>query len=483
MLLSYNGEKTFLPNLHTITWIEDVSVEGLLIALAPQSLERMRLSVPWETSTSHSQVAHLFSRLAVIAPEIRQMSIKWTARVSQVEPLLSYVCLRRLALECSVPPSPKDLRTLFSILQLESLRISVRGIMPLEVEEGYESPSLRALHCTGSCSDVTWVLSHLNAPFLRDLSLWTDETQAAYHFEHHQSLLALVATATFVESLRALKYKSRLLGPYRTDEDCVPSDEEIVHMQIPARPLSELLKPLFPAAQSGRLALEKLDIEYYWPIDITDGDIERLAYAFGNTLKSLRLNPKRPFVCHPHTPKSPTHMRALRSLAEHCPHLERLQFDPQYDFVRMRDYLRNGYPSEEIAAERAAGARSCLRMLLLDMMADEKGKHPIVLAQFLHRLFPRLDVEASDREFTKSHEPGQSYWEDQDEDWSDLEAPISGARSDWRRLEQIWRRTLRNVRRLQLGEDIEKTWEEERRRNQRSYDSLEVELAEPLLQL
>ena len=64
-------------------------------------------------------------------------------------------------------------------------------------------------------------------------------------------------------------------------------------------------------------------------------------------------------------------------------------------------------------------------------------------------------------------------------DWFDLEhrnLDLGPCRQWFREREK---RIFDNVRRLQMGEDIERTWEEERRRDRRwSNYSLEVELAE-----
>ncbi|TBU21676.1 hypothetical protein BD311DRAFT_800843, partial [Dichomitus squalens] len=147
--LRQNRNQTFLCALRSMTWHESPTVDGLLLSLAPPSLQRAQIFV----HAASPRLGELLERLAPVSPVLNDLTLHVIHADSQpFTPacLLQHGQLRSLVLGKpeKIPVTPEVLHAILSHLSLESLSLGIEHFggsrKPMRVSR---NDCLRSLEC------------------------------------------------------------------------------------------------------------------------------------------------------------------------------------------------------------------------------------------------------------------------------------------------------------------------------------------------
>ena len=367
-VLSMSEGTTLLPALLSLSWVESPRTNGLLLRLIPNSLQELELIL--DTKTSPKQVHSLFTGLSHPALSLHSLRIySWKPELFQLESALRVTSLREISLKGGIVLCPEDFCKILSALPLFSIEADIRNFTPWT--KAIDGRSLKGLHCTGSCADLTALISRLGAPNLNTADLKLDNLNGHLdRREHHQLSQVLLK---FSSSLRTLQLEYRIVFD---DSGLQTVSLTPCHALPPVDLVSDVLAPLFGF---GRLDLENFTLSSNLRILLTDDHILRLAQGWPQ-LRTLSL------MSHPCEPLNSSTPSSLVHLAKHCPNLRFLRLK-----INAREFVPPEPGSEESLALLALGHPLRILRQMNGYDACQLGGWP--MAEFLDALFPHLDVD------------------------------------------------------------------------------------------
>ncbi|KAL7278575.1 hypothetical protein ACG7TL_007574 [Trametes sanguinea] len=385
-ILQYNGGKTFLPTLHTLSWRHNFPSDTTLLSLVSPYLKGLELSTTRSRQFSpfgyastpapdndYMESESLFAGLPTAAPHISRLVL--SSRHLPGSVLLPHITgfsrMRELLLFgslCSLAPSDMQ-RISEAMPELEVLSAPIRD---------YDSPehvtmtaSLQDLRVNGSARDLAGFLGHgLDAPSLHTLMITVDGNT---YTGSHQHCIAALSNARFASSLRKLRLVTQTYD-----------DETQAHLPIPFHPT--IIQPLAALRHLEALDLRILNTLFR----VSEDDLLAVAQTWPR-LRSLGLAYVP--VC------SVPPLRALRHFAEHCPDLRELT-------LTKLDLSDVAHLKEHIPATLASRPPHPLQHLDLRVTwgvtpaVDDNAARDI--ARFLDTLFPRIELQDQ----AKREEPG-----------------------------------------------------------------------------
>ncbi|TBU25008.1 hypothetical protein BD311DRAFT_765347 [Dichomitus squalens] len=276
-LIRRNHGHTFLPALRSAEWDEYPETRGALFSLVPPSLDTLDLTL--HSSMRQKDIESFVLQLSGVIHGIHTLRMATAQNVSVVG--LAYPPhLRHLSLDpYRILVDPAELQTLLSHLRLESLSVHISEChswsAPVQVGK-----TLRKLSIEGGCLDLTAFVSHVHAPNLCELELFTKGAidQMLYEPAAHRQLSAAIAgNPRLARTLRSLTLEySTHLSPLLLGKTGPP-----------VALFPDVLEPLVPGLASS---LETLVVKYCHEAAIfTDDDVLCLAQAC-RTLKHLTLS-------------------------------------------------------------------------------------------------------------------------------------------------------------------------------------------------
>ena len=303
---------------------------------------------------------------------------------------------------------PSELKRLEISPILEELDLHVIGF------ESWRSPlhlpKIQRLCLTGTPGNISALISHLHAPLLTHFEAFIK----AKCYTNVAQCIRGISSTLFRATLRSLKLRISILpiGSARKDEILKRSTTT----------LSSLLGPSFSMAKLEVLALEGPTIAPYY-ITTTHHDISTVAQGLKH-LRSISLTD----IMYLYEPRSlqltpdrvvrllgSTRCIALVTVLQHitcyCPQLVELELDKLHiEVPQSVDLQLPTQTSDDGHALSAASSAANHPLRLLSLRYLNTGRYrftdPVVIAEYLNRLFPYLDLVHMRRETPISHIKG-----------------------------------------------------------------------------
>ncbi|KAI9068829.1 hypothetical protein FKP32DRAFT_109788 [Trametes sanguinea] len=385
-ILLYNGGKTFLPTLHTLSWRHNFPPDTTLLSFVSPYLKGLELSTTRSRQFSpfgyastpapdndYTQSEPLFAGLPAASPNLSRLVVSSRHLPGSVllPHLPRFLRMRELLLFgslCSLAPSDV-LGILEAMPELEVLSAPLRDYdMP---EHAASTTSLQDLRVNGAARDLAGFLSRgLHAPSLHTLMITIDGNT---YTASHQHCITALSNLRFASSLRKLRLITQTYD-----------DETQAQLPIPFYPT--VIQPL-----SALRHLEALDLRILNTLfRVSEEDLLAVAQAWPR-LRSLAL------AYVPVSTVPP--LRALRHFAEHCPDLRELTLTKLdlSEIANLEDHVpttlasRPPHPLQQLELRVTWGVTPAV---------DDKAAKDI--ARFLDALFPNIELQDQD----KREEPG-----------------------------------------------------------------------------
>ncbi|PIL26069.1 hypothetical protein GSI_11823 [Ganoderma sinense ZZ0214-1] len=223
--MAQNDQKTFLPNLRTLTWVETPDYDGILALLASPSLTWLELRV--QSNTRSRQVEKAIHTLSLNAPFLSSLPIH--SDNEDLEPLMSgFQRLRSLVIHNDV--TRPDLKALTPRCRqtLQDLRYCPESFtVALDDTMGRLAlPNLRSLQLFGPLTDrMCAFVAYLHTPDVGSLKLELRDEKGnscnSASLPAHIALSRTVSEASFAPALRQLSITVQTKANLSTDPTTV----------------------------------------------------------------------------------------------------------------------------------------------------------------------------------------------------------------------------------------------------------------------